>query len=156
VFPNTSFTGGLSTIYGRFQVESDGLKFCKLILQMIDITGPKVLVPTILFALLSPGLLLSLPPGSGLLTQVLFHALVFAILSWVIIHFGFKFTLTLADLIVPVILFILLTPGVILTLPPNGGYLFLSGHTGVVPILVHTLVFSIVWASTRGFFPQFY
>jgi hypothetical protein len=123
---------------------------------MIDITGPKVLVPTILFALLSPGLLLSLPPSSGLLIQVLFHALVVALLSWAIIHFGFKFTLTPADLIVPALLFVLLTPGVILTLPPNGGPVFLSGKTGIVPVLVHTLVFSIVWASLRGFFPQFY
>jgi Protein of unknown function (DUF3339) len=123
---------------------------------MIDITGPKVLVPTILFALLSPGLLLSLPPGSGLLIQVLFHALVVALLSWLIINFGFKFTMTPADLIVPALLFVLLTPGVLLTLPPNGGPVFLSGKTGIVPVLVHTLVFSIVWASLRGFFPQFY
>ena len=123
---------------------------------MIDITGPKVLVPTILFALLSPGLLLSLPSGSGLLIQVLFHALVFALLSWVIINFVFKFTLTPADLIVPALFFVLLTPGVILTLPPDGGSVFFSGKSGIVPILVHALVFSIVWASLRGFFPQFY
>lgn len=123
---------------------------------MIDITGPKVLVPTILFALLSPGLLLSLPPGSGLLIQVLFHALVLSLLSWVVINFVFKFTLTPADLIVPALLFVLLTPGVILTLPPDGSSVFFSGQTGIIPILVHTLVFSIVWASLRGFFPQFY
>jgi len=123
---------------------------------MIDITGPKVLVPTILFALLSPGLLLGLPPGSGLLTQVLFHAMVLSLLSWVIINFVFKFTLTPADLIVPALLFVLLTPGVILTLPPNGGPIFFSGHTGIVSILVHTVVFSILFASLRGVFPQYY
>lgn len=123
---------------------------------MIDITGPKVLVPTILFALLSPGLVLSLPPGSGLLTQVLFHALVLALLSWGIIKFVFKFTLTPADLIVPALLFILLTPGVILTLPPNGGPVFFSGQTGIAQVLVHTVVFSITFASLRGIFPQFY
>lgn len=123
---------------------------------MIDITGPKVLVPTILFALLSPGLLLGLPPGSGLLIQVLFHALVLSLLSWIIINFVFKFTLTSADLIVPILLFVLLTPGVILTLPPDGGSIFFSGKTGVVPVLVHTVVFSIAWASLRGLFPQFY
>jgi len=123
---------------------------------MIDITAPKVLVPTLLFALLSPGLLLGLPPGSGLLTQVMFHALILALLSWVIINFGFKFTMTPADLIVPALLFVILTPGVFLTLPPDGGPIFFSGHTGLVPILVHTLVFSIVWASTRGFFPKVY
>jgi len=114
---------------------------------MIDITGPKVLVPTILFALLSPGLLLSLPPGAGFTTQILFHALVFAIVNWIIINFVFKFTMTLADLIVPSIWFIALTPGLLLSIP--------SGR-GIVPVLVHSVVFSIVWASTRGLFPQFY
>lgn len=122
---------------------------------MIDITGPKVLVPTILFAILSPGLLLSLPPGSGLLIQVLFHALVFALLNWAIINFVFKFTMTPADLIVPTLWFILLSPGILLTLPPVSS-MFFSGQTGLVPILVHTVVFAIMWASTRGFFPQFY
>jgi hypothetical protein len=114
---------------------------------MIDITGPKVLVPTILFALLSPGLLLSLPPGTGFLTQVLFHALALALLNWLIINFVFKFTMTLADLVVPAFFFILLTPGVLVSIPSGGG---------VVPIMVHSIVFSIVWASTRGLFPQFY
>jgi hypothetical protein len=123
---------------------------------MIDITGPKVLVPTILFALLSPGLLLGLPPGAGLLQQVTFHALVLALLSWVIIKFVFKFTLTPADLIVPSLLFILLTPGVILTLPPSGGSIFFSGQTGIVSVLVHAVVFSITFASLRGVFPQYY
>lgn len=115
---------------------------------MIDITGPKVLVPTILFALLSPGFLI---PNLGLLI----HALLFAILNWFVIKFVFKFTLTLADLIVPALIFIMLTPGVILTVPSDGP-LFFSGRTGIVPVMVHAVVFSIVWASTRGLFPQFY
>ena len=123
---------------------------------MIDITGPKVLVPTILFALLSPGLLLGLPPGSGLLMQVLFHAMILSLLSWLIINFVFKFTLTPADLIVPALLFILLTPGVILTLPPIDGPVFFSGKTGLVPVMVHTVIFSILFASLRGVFPQYY
>ena len=123
---------------------------------MIDITGPKVLVPTVLFGLLSPGLILSLPLGADLLHQVLFHALVMAILSWIIIKFVFKFTMTVSDLIVPAVLFVLLTPGVILTLPPNGGPVFFSGRTGIVQVLVHTVVFTITFASLRGIFPQFY
>jgi hypothetical protein len=123
---------------------------------MIDITGPKVLVPTLLFALLSPGLIASLPPGSGLWTQVLFHALILAILSWAIINFVFKFTMTTADLFVPAILFVLLTPGVLLTLPPLSGGAFFSGQTGLVQVIVHAVVFSIAFASLRGFFPQFY
>lgn len=123
---------------------------------MIDITSPKVLVPTILFALLSPGLLLSLPPGSGHLVQTLFHALVLAIVAWAIIKFGFKFTLTPADLIVPMFLFVALTPGVLLTLPPIGGKIFMSGATGLPQVMLHTIVFSLTYASLRGTFPSVY
>jgi small-conductance mechanosensitive channel len=117
---------------------------------MIDITGPKVLVPTMLFALLSPGMITRLPPNSPLMTQVLFHALVLTILSWLIINFVFKFTMTFADLVVPAILFIMLTPGVLLTIPPK------TGDSGLVQVIVHAVVFSIVFASLRGLFPQFY
>jgi uncharacterized membrane protein YdjX (TVP38/TMEM64 family) len=38
-----------------------------------------IFVPVILFILLSPGVLLSLPPGSGRLTQVVTHAVVFGV-----------------------------------------------------------------------------
>ena len=38
-----------------------------------------ILVPVLLFVLLSPGVLLSLPPGAGHLTQVVTHAVVFAV-----------------------------------------------------------------------------
>jgi hypothetical protein len=106
---------------------------------MIDITGPKVLVPTVLFALTN----LAMKPTPGLLM----HALLFALLSWAIIKFVFKFTLTLADLMVPLALFILLAPGVLLTLPPSGG---------LAATAVHTLVFAILFATLRGLFPQFY
>ena len=123
---------------------------------MIDITAPKVLVPMVLFAILSPGLILGLPPTSGHFVQTLFHALVLASLSWAIIKFFFKLTMTPADFIVPALLFIALTPGVILTLPPMGGSIFLSGRTGAVPVLVHMLVFGISYATLRGSFPQYY
>ena len=106
---------------------------------MIDITGPKVLVPTVLFAI--AGLVHKQTPG------LLIQALLFALLSWAIIKFVFKFTLTLADFMVPLALFVLLTPGVVLTLPPSGG---------AAATAVHTLVFAIVFASLRGLFPQFY
>ena len=123
---------------------------------MIDITGPKVLVPTVLFALLSPELLVALPPGAGLLRQTLFHALVLAILSWFIIKFIFKFTITLADLIMPALMFIILTPGVILTIPPGNGGVFFSSETSLVAVLVHTVIFSLMFASIRGLFPKYY
>lgn len=123
---------------------------------MIDITGPKVLTPTVLFALLSPELILALPPGSGLLEQVLFHALILSIMSWFIIKFIFKFTVTVADIIVPAIVFIIATPGVLLSIPPVRGEFFMTGETGTTQIMVHTMIFAIMYAGIRGAFPSFF
>ena len=83
---------------------------------MFDVTGPKVLVPAILFALLSPGMLLALPQGAGLLVQALVHALVLTFVYWAIAKFVLKISLTQADLVVPAVLFVLLTPGLVLTI----------------------------------------
>jgi len=41
-----------------------------------------VFIPVLLFILLSPGVLLSLPPGAGRMTQVLTHAVVFGTVYW--------------------------------------------------------------------------
>ena len=43
---------------------------------MVDLN---VIVPVLLFVLLSPGVLLSLPPGQSLLVQVVTHAVVFGL-----------------------------------------------------------------------------
>ena len=42
------------------------------------------------------------------------------------------------------LLFILLSPGVLLTLPPIGGKIFMSGKTSLVAVLVHAVVFYLV------------
>jgi hypothetical protein len=41
-----------------------------------------ILVPVVLFVLLTPGILLALPPGSSRLTQTLTHAVVFGLVYW--------------------------------------------------------------------------
>jgi hypothetical protein len=41
-----------------------------------------------------------------------------------------------------VLLFILLQPGVLVTLPPVGKQIFMSGKTSFTAIIVHTLVFA--------------
>lgn len=123
---------------------------------MIDITGPKVLIPTVLFALLSPGLLLSLPSGQSPIVQVGFHALVMVLAYWVIAKFIVKVNLTTADLVVPAALFAILTPGILLTLPPGPGGIFMSGETGAAPVLTHAVVFAIVFATLRSKFAKYY
>ena len=43
-----------------------------------------------------------------------------------------------------VILFLILSPGLFLTLPPVGKSIFMSGKTSVIAILVHAAVFAAV------------
>ena len=122
----------------------------------IDITGPKVLTPAILFALLSPGLLVYLPPGSRRMTAILFHAIVLSLVYYLVAKFVLKVSLRTTDLIVPAVLFVLLTPGVLLTLPPGSRGVFMSGQTSMAAVGVHALVFALVFATLRGQFPQYY
>ena len=125
----------------------------------MDFTSPKVLVPAILFALLSPGMLLSLPSlklasGQTSLASVGIHALVLGLVYWLIVKFGLlKTTLTQADLVVPVLLFILLSPGVLLSLP---SLKIASGTTSVPAVAIHTFVFILLFAVLRSRFPQYY
>jgi hypothetical protein len=129
---------------------------------MIDITGPKVSIPTALFALLSPGLVLELPKTTNYLftghtsrQSVLFHALVFLIIYKLVARL-YGIALRPTDLVVPTVLFMLLSPGMLLTIPPSSGGVFVSGQTSVTAVVVHSLVFAIVFAFLRKTFPQYY
>jgi hypothetical protein len=117
----------------------------------MDITGPKVLTPTILFALLSPGLLLRVGPS-----PVLVHAIVLSLVYYLIAKLVLKVSLRPMDLIVPAVLFILLTPGVLLTLPPGSRGVWMSGQTSLMAVGVHTLVFALVFSFLRKNFANYY
>ena len=124
----------------------------------IDITGQKVLIPALLFAVLSPGILLSLPSlklmsGQTSLMSVLIHAVVLILAYFLIAKYVIKVTLTQADLIVPALLFVLLSPGMLVTIPPGS---FRSGVTGGLPVAVHTFVFAVLFATLRSTFPKYY
>ena len=43
-----------------------------------------------------------------------------------------------------VLLFIVLSPGVLVTLPPVGGSAIMSGKTSLTAVLVHSIVFGVV------------
>ena len=53
-----------------------------------------------------------------------------------------------ANVIVPVLLFVLLTPGLIVALPP--------GQSLLVQTVTHAVVFGVVYTLLRSTFPQFY
>jgi len=62
----------------------------------------------------------------------------------------------LADVLVPVLLFILLSPGVLLTLPPLKRGVFMSGETSLTSVVVHALVFAAVYMGLRKTFAKYY
>jgi len=47
------------------------------------------------------------------------------------------------------VLFILLSPGVLLTLPPVGPRVFFSGKTSLLAVLVHAVVFYLLLSMRR-------
>jgi len=60
------------------------------------------------------------------------------------------------NIIVPVLLFILLSPGFIITLPPTEKGFFMSRETTIQSIFLHALVFSLIYFLLRKFFADSY
>jgi hypothetical protein len=122
----------------------------------------KVSIPAALFLALSPGILLrtdgtSIKFRDGLTgrTAVLFHALVF-FLVYSLIAKAMGLVLTRTDLIVTTVLFLALSPGMLLTLPPGSKGVYMSGQTSPASAIVHTVVFALVFALLRKQFPKYY
>ena len=127
-----------------------------------DITSPKVSIPAGLFLALSPGILLNttgknvkFANGKTSQTAILFHALVF-FLVYTLIARVMGLVVTKTDLIVTTTLFIALSPGLLLTLPPGSGGVLRSGQTGLLPAVTHAVVFALIFALLRRQFPKFY
>ena len=127
-----------------------------------DITSQKVAIPASLFLALSPGILLrtngskiAFRDGLTGRTTVLFHALVF-FLAFSLIAKALGLVLTQTDLIATTTLFIILSPGILLSIPPGSKGLFMSGQTSVQSAVVHAVVFALVFALLRKQFPQYY
>src|SRR5210317_211532 len=127
-----------------------------------DITSQKVAIPAALFLALSPGVLLT-THGSKVTFMnrktnqmaIFFHALVF-FLVYSLIAKAMGLVLTRTDLVVTTVLFLALSPGMLLTLPPGSKGVFMSGQTSPASALVHTVVFALVFAVLRKQFPQYY
>ena len=127
-----------------------------------DVTSPKVAIPASLFLALSPGVLLTTTGKNVKFINrstsemaVFFHALVF-FLVFSLVARAMNLVLTQTDLIVTTVLFVVLSPGLLLTLPPGSKGVLRSGETSVAAAVTHALVFALVFASLRKQFPQFY
>ena len=127
-----------------------------------DLTANKVFIPAALFMALSPGVLLttdgtkiSYKNGKTDQMSVLVHALVFLIV-YSLIAKAMGLVLTKADLIVTATLFVILSPGLLLTLPPGSGGVFRSGQTSMLAVVLHSIVLAVLFAILRRQYPQFY
>jgi hypothetical protein len=127
-----------------------------------DITSQKVAIPAALFLALSPGVLVTTAGKNVKFMNrktnqmaVFFHALVF-FLVYSLIARAMGLVLTKTDLIVTTALFLALSPGLLLTLPPGSGGVFRSGQTSLPAVLTHAVVFAVIFAVLRRQFPQFY
>ena len=127
-----------------------------------DITTQKVAIPAALFLALSPGMVVT-TDGSKLSymnrktdqMSVFFHALVF-FLVYSMVAKAMGLVLTQTDLLVTTSLFRLLSPGLLLTLPPGSKGVYMSGETSVESVMIHAIVFAVIFALLRRQFPQFY
>jgi hypothetical protein len=127
-----------------------------------DITSQKVAIPAALFMALSPGILVTTAGKNVKFMNrktnqmaIFFHALVF-FLVYSLVARAMGLVLTKTDLIVTTVLFLALSPGLLLTLPPGSGGVFRSGQTSLAAALTHAIVFAVVFALLRRQFPQFY
>jgi len=85
------------------------------------------------------------------------RAAILVIIYWALVNSSLlKVSLTKTDLIVPAVLFVLLTPGILLTVSSNGVKFGSTGMTSGSAIAIHTVVFLIVFALLRRSFPQYY
>ena len=115
-----------------------------------DITSQKVAIPAALFLALSPGVLVTTAGknvkfmnGKTNQMAIFFHALVF-FLVYSLVAKAMGLVLTKTDLIVTTSLFLALSPGLLLTLPPGSGGVFRSGQTSIPAALTHAIVFAVI------------
>jgi hypothetical protein len=127
-----------------------------------ELTSQKIAIPAALFLALSPGVLVTTAGknvkfmnGKTNQMAIFFHALVF-FLVYSLVARAMGVVLTKTDLLVTTSLFLALSPGLLLTLPPGSGGVFQSGQTSISAALTHSIVFAIVFALLRRQFPQFY
>ena len=112
----------------------------------------KIIIPFLLFQVLSPGVFTLMKTS---VQDVMINALIFIAAYWAIARV-LGITLTKADLIVPTVLFILLSPGILLTIPSGSAGVFRSGQTSLHAVITHALVFAVVFAVLRRQFPKVY
>ena len=99
-----------------------------------------ILVTAILFILLTPGILLTLPPKSNKVVVAFTHAAVFTLVTSLYCYFVSKKTPTWFYIVSAFFLFYFLTPGILLTLPAKGSKYEVAIVHAIVFVLIECLI----------------
>jgi hypothetical protein len=120
----------------------------------------------LLFLTLSPGLIITLYPGNKgffFSSETNYYSIIIHtfLLALIIVSNQKSTKGSLNDRtkieekdIIPItaiILFVLLTPGLLLTIPAKDGQFFLSGNTNRIAIIVHTVIFIAIFVLLVNF-----
>ena len=132
----------------------------------------ELMLPTTLFVILSPGFLLDVDISRATkninsvaklgkmktsMGSVVTHSLVFALLLDQLRKLSGLNSTKMSNVIVPTILFILLSPGVLLTVEPIQLKVgLMDGKTSIESILTHAVVLMLVYKVLRKTFPEVY
>jgi len=58
------------------------------------------------------------------------------------------------EVLVPVLLFIVLSPGILVTIPPTKQGLLMSRETSVYAVLAHAVLFGFIYMGLKTTFPK--
>ena len=98
------------------------------------------IVVFVLFYLLTPGILLRLPPNSSKHVVAITHAVVFTIVFNIIYYVAYKKPASAINSISSIVLFYLLTPGILVTIPRNGNKESVAAVHGIIFTLLHCVI----------------
>ena len=134
----------------------------------------KVVVHTILFMILQPGFLINLYPGDKgffLSEQTNYVSIVLHtfVLSFILVSFEERRSLDVKGIIteltkvqtrdlipiVTLILFILLSPGLIFKFPPESSSMFFSLETSHLSIIIHTLIYLFLFVIVTTYIDKY-
>ena len=61
-----------------------------------------------------------------------------------------------ANILMPALLIVLFSPGLLLSIPPNGKGIFMSGQSSMASSVVHAIVVGLLFSVLLKRYPQFY
>ena len=121
----------------------------------------EILLVSGLFLALSPGLIFDIPNSIPLLDRnsvhnlrtshisVVVHSLIFALILFMLKK-NYMNTLTSEKIMFATLLFIAVSPGMLFEIPSARGHRTFTNNTSNSSILVHSLIFMIIYGSTRN------